>query len=257
MIAGLCLLAILAGPLPVNEPCHTQGMKIAGDALFVSCVDKERHRARLYRFAWPEPASAPAKAADLTEGNRYHPSGLDRAGDCLWVAVAEYRPRSSSRVLCLDPESLEPRSSFEVQDHIGALAAPGDRLVGFNWDAREIYLWDSSGRELDRGESPSKAAYQDCKALDAKTIVCSGIKSRGQFFFRRGVRDRIQVDPASVAGFRLSERRVIRERSRAKHLLTREAMDISGETLYFIPDDFPGADIYSLLAPVQSVKRRD
>ncbi|OGP56354.1 MAG: hypothetical protein A2V67_04310 [Deltaproteobacteria bacterium RBG_13_61_14] len=249
VFAALALLA--ATPLAFEQECHTQGMKLRGETLFVSCVDKSGHRARLLRMTWPEGALAAREpeAVDLTEGPRYHPSGLDYDGQCLWVAAAEYRPHSSARVLCLDPETLKPRSSFEVSDHIGALAAPGDRVVGFNWDARDIYLWDSSGRELGRGKSPFGAAYQDCKALDAKTIACSGIQSRGKFLFRRGVLDRIEVDPDSVPGFRRLERQVIRERSPAGHLLTREAMDIFLETVYFIPDDSPGAEVYSRPSP--------
>jgi hypothetical protein len=248
MIALLAWAWLGAVPLPPTPECHTQGMKVLGGQLLVSCVDKSAKRALLYQFAWPNPAAAAPVVKDLTPleaGRRYHPSGLDLGQGCLWLAVAEYRPRSSARVYCLDPATLAPRSSFEVKDHIGALAAPGDRLVGLNWDSREIYLWDASGRELDHGPSRLGAAYQDCKALDPGSILCSGLKTVGKLFFARGVVDRIQVDPDSVQSFRLLERRVIRERSSAGHLLTREAMDFYRGMFYFIPDDFPGAEVYS------------
>lgn len=245
----LCLWALTAGPLPVDRPCHTQGMKMAGDALFVSCVDRAGRAAWLYRFAWPEVGAAPAQSVELSEGARYHPSGLDSDGQCLWVAVAEYRPRSSSRVLCLAPDTLQPQFRFEVSDHIGALAAMEERLVGFNWDSRKIYLWATSGRELDRGNSPFGTAYQDCKALDAKTMVCAGIKRRGRLLWRQSVLDWIATDSESVAGFRLLERRRLAGRTRIGHRWAREAMDISGETVYFIPDDFPGAEVYALPSP--------
>jgi len=245
MIALLALALLAAVPLPPAPECHTQGMKVLDERLVVSCVDRRARRALLYQFAWPDLPAADPVAQDLTDGPRYHPSGLDQGQGCLWLAVAEYRPHSSSSVLCLDPQTLAVRSSFEVADHIGALAAPGNRLVGLNWDSREIYLWDSSGRELDRGPSPFGVAYQDCKALDPGVILCSGLKSMAKVLFLRGVVDRIQVDPDSVPGFRLLERSLIRERSQSGHLLTREAMDFYRGMFYFIPDDFPGASVYS------------
>ena len=227
--------------LPELPPCHVQGLKLIRPAIFVSCADQTRHRALLYRIADPEPV----QKADLTEGARYHPSGMDYSQGCLWVAVAEYRPHSNSRILCLDPDSLTPRTSFEVKDHIGALAVAGDHIVGWNWDSRQIYLWDLSGRELDHGRSPFGVAYQDCKAVDSGVILCSGIKSRGRFFFRQGVVDRILANPDSVQSFRLLERRVIQGRSRAGHHLTREAFDFSESIFYFIPDDLPEAKVYA------------
>jgi len=254
----LVMLALLAAvPLPPTPGCHTQGMKVMGARLVVSCVDRSEKRAWLYQFAWPDLPAAEPVVKDLTEGRRYHASGLDQGGGCLWLAVAEYRPHSNSRVLCLDPQTLAPRSSFEVEDHIGALAAPGDRLVGLNWDAKEIYLWDQAGRELDRGKSPFGVAYQDCKAVDPGTVLCSGLKSVGKIFFQRGVVDRIQVDPNSVAGFRLLERSLVQERSSAGHLLSREAMDFYHGMFYFIPDDFPGAKIYTRPVPNRSEEGKD
>jgi hypothetical protein len=50
-----------------------------------------------------------------------------------------------------------------------------DRVYGGNWDARQIYVWDRSGRLLEKRDNRSGNAYQDMKSL-AGQLVGGGIR---------------------------------------------------------------------------------
>jgi hypothetical protein len=229
----------------VND-CHTQGMTIAGGRLFVSCVDRKHKRGMVYRFDLPSdfPAvgdrlSAPV-SVDVTSGSRYHPSGLDHDTGCVWVAAANYRSfLAQARIVCLDPDSLAEKSSFMVEDHLGALAVMGDEIVGLNWDARDFYRFDKKGTLLGKDPSPTGLAYQDCQGLSATSILCSGsIKRQGAW---SAAVDTLIFDPAASPHWRAARRTLV---SASSMNLGREAFAVSGNFFLFLPHDFPGARLY-------------
>jgi hypothetical protein len=55
----------------------------------------------------------------LGEGDMYHPGGIDFDGSKIWVSVAEYRDRSASLILTIDPMSFDVTERFRVPDHVG------------------------------------------------------------------------------------------------------------------------------------------
>ena len=97
-------------------------------------------------------------------------------GDSLWIPVAEYRRESSAVIQRRNKRTLKIESQFEVQDHIGAIAVTNQAVVGANWDARELYIWDRAGKLIRKVRNPSPVAFQDLKFIDGK-LVGSGLDS--------------------------------------------------------------------------------
>ena len=67
-------------------------------------------------------------AVDVTDGERFHPGGMsaDRTG--CWVAVAEYRPDSTTVVHRFDRD-LNIVTSFPFGDHLGAICELDDNTL--------------------------------------------------------------------------------------------------------------------------------
>jgi len=91
-----------------------------------------------------------------------HPRDADDVS--LYIPVAEYRASSSTVVQRRSRESLELISSFEVADHIGALALGPDRLYAANWDARKLVEISPEGKILRTRDNPTPLAIQDWKS---------------------------------------------------------------------------------------------
>ena len=174
-------------PLPLPDSCHSQGLALDDNFLYLSCVDLKNKKGLVYRIARPGLESPNAggqlnyQKLDLTIGSQYHPSGLDLNGPCLWVAMSEYHPApANSTIICVDRESFQPvkEKRFPLADHIGALAAGKNWLMAANWDAGYFYLLDYSGKLLVKGENPTGTAFQDCKYLEGDLVLCSGPAGR-------------------------------------------------------------------------------
>lgn len=234
--------------IPVDDACHTQGMDVAGDYLYVSCVDRKARRAYVYKidfhalFESGEGGAARFQRADVTRGGQYHPSGIDACGGCIWLAVSEYHPApAESTVMCLDPGTLEPAAGleFHVHDHIGAVAASQDRVFGANWDARKFYVWDYSGNEIYSLANPGKAAYQDCKYAGGDRLLCGGVMSMLGIIKTRGCLDLIKTSGEKPGQWDIERRHVFKKSFNEREIPSKEAMCYSEGSFYFIPEDFP------------------
>ncbi len=244
--------------IPVEGRCHTQGLALAGDTLFVSCVAKHDKRAYVYRFSMQELRKHAQgnldevnwEVRDLTRGELYHPSGLDIDGGCVWVAVAEYHPSPAKSILvCLDPFTMQEISSFEVKDHIGALAAFSDKVVGANWDTKKFYVWDKQGKLLAAGKSPLGFAAQDCKALAKDQMLCGGTHSLWGPLFGKARISSLNIESASVENWPVQMSIRTRLKSAEGLPITNEATGFYGQKFYFIPDDFPRPRLYIYRIP--------
>jgi hypothetical protein len=203
---------------------HVQGLGLTEQFYFVTSVDPEQKRGWLFKILRRN-GDLHSKM-ELTDGTLIHPGGVQFDGRYLWVPNAEYRRESRSVVCGLDPNSLEIRRSFPVDDHIGAVASNGkDRLYGVNWDAVHFYVWDFDGHRLNKVKSPTSMAYQDIKYLAGK-LLCSGHKGNDS-----------AVDVIDPESWTLVKR-VLLPQSGGKHMLSREGMAFDGN-LYFLPDDGP------------------
>ena len=106
---------------------HVQGIDVRDGDLWISSVEREARKGWLHRVALT--SGEAVRAAEVQRGERFHPGGIALDGDSIWVPVAEYKPRSSAEIQRRSAETLELEASFPVGDHIGCVAAEGDRLI--------------------------------------------------------------------------------------------------------------------------------
>ncbi len=152
----------------VGETYHVQGIEIDGSRLWVTSVDKVGKRGLLFEFSMP--SGTLTRSVEIQDGIRYHPGGLTSDGDSLWIPVAEYKRESTTVLQKRSKRTLQIEATLSVADHIGALAVTPDGIAGANWDARDIYLWDNSGKQIRKVPNPSKIAFQDMKYIGGKLV---------------------------------------------------------------------------------------
>jgi hypothetical protein len=243
---------ISSAVIPVHESCHNQGIALDDAYLYLSCIDMKNKRALLHRMVSNRADEAfqypTLDRLDITVGDQDHPSGMDVSGGCLWVAVAEYHPApAKSTIKCIDLKTLQekPDKKFEVADHIGALAAMDKQIAAFNWDAKDLYLLDYSGKLLAKGPNPGATAYQDCKFFKDDLIVCSGGASA---IGGKGRLDMLEIKENDPGAWKL-KKRVELNISKKMMPLTREGMAWKSDSIYFLPADSPDPVLYQYRFP--------
>jgi hypothetical protein len=148
-----------AWPLP-HETHHVQGLCVDEDSYWITSVQREGKRGWIFRI--DRKTGEIATQREIQRDAQYHPGGMQLVDGTLWVPVAEYRPRSTSTMLQLDPRTLKTKGSFAIEDHIGGAAADGKgRVFAANWDCRTIYVFDTQGNEKQKLTNPTGVAYQD------------------------------------------------------------------------------------------------
>lgn len=202
---------------------HAQGIEVDGDRLWVTWVDRKQRAGFLGEFSLS--TGKLRRSVPVHDGDRYHPGGLAAAGDSLWLPVAEYRRDGSSFVERRSKSTLALEARWPVADHIGCVAVSGGRVYGGNWDARQFYVWEESGRLIEKRDNPGEGRYQDLKA--GAQLVAGGIRGA------EGVID--WLDPRD---FRLL-RRIRAGKTGRGVIYTREGMAVSGGRLYLLPEDGP------------------
>ncbi|MBN2309024.1 MAG: hypothetical protein JXR94_08645 [Candidatus Hydrogenedentes bacterium] len=207
------------------DACHVQGLAVTADHFFFTSVNRSKREGWLFKIA-RESMDVVAKR-NVAIDEDFHPGGIDFDGRLLWVPVAVYSKKSHAYIVSVAPDTLECVTRFEVDDHIGAIACAGERLIGANWDAEAFYIWTRDGRLLERRKSPTGIAYQDCKAHGAY-LVCGGGGC---------------LDWIDVADWRLVKRFPLGT-SREGSPLSREGAALFDGEVYFLPDDGPSARIY-------------
>jgi hypothetical protein len=210
------------------DTCHVQGLDLTEHFFFVTSVDTKQKRAWLFKIC--RMSGRLNEKINLTDGPLIHPGGIQFDGGYIWLPNAEYRRESRTMIYGIDPDNLKIHRSFEVDDHIGAIASDGkDILYGVNWNAVHFYAWDLNGRRLSKVNSPTSAAYQDIKYCSGK-LLCSGHRDG------RSVIDIIDPKTWSLV------KRIDLPRDQWKTNLSREGMAFDGN-LYFLPDDGPNSHI--------------
>jgi hypothetical protein len=184
---------------------HTQGLVKVGDVFFVSSVEVSAvprrtgstdaltdfgidrtpgsGRGWLFKF---DGAGRLLGKVELSEGDAYHPGGIDFDGERLWVPVAEYRPNSTSHLFVVEPSSLQARKLGTARDHLGSVVrdVAGGTFHAVSWGARRLYTFalrraddPASGIES-RGwvPNPQQAIdYQDCHFAGVAYMLCGGL----------------------------------------------------------------------------------
>jgi len=240
---------------------HTQGMEPVSGKFYVTArlEDARPKRALLLRTnpsdldweSWDiSPLDAKGEVTSLD-----HPGGIQSDGTRLWIPLAESK-RAGRSIICAFPVAdivagrrLKPAIEFPVNDHIGAVAVSKGLLFGANWDTVKVYVWDFKGglqRMVQDDELKSRGlgvvggnegragvAVQDWK------VVGDRLFAAGLF----GPREPGTIPPASrLCWFERFLERDFRRWSVTlppQHgtELAREAMAISGGSVYFLPAD--------------------
>lgn len=207
---------------------HVQGLELTEQFYFVTSVDKEQKHGWLLKID-RQNANLNSKI-ELTDSTLIHPGGLQFDGHYLWIPNAEYKSQGRTMIYGIDPNSMEICTSFPVDDHIGAIASDGKKLLyGVNWDALHFYTWDFDGHQLNKVDSPTSMAYQDIKYFAGK-ILCSGHKD-----------DDSVIDIIEPENWTLLKR-IDLPQDVLMSTLSREGMTFDGN-LYFLPDDGPDSRI--------------
>jgi Family of unknown function (DUF6454) len=167
------------------------------------------------------------KGIEVQQGERFHPGGIAVDAESLWFPVAEYRPNSASIIQMRNKRTLGLEFSFNVPDHIGCIAVTPESLVGGNWDSRDFYVWDRTGKLLRKAAANSGNAYQDMK-FEGGLLVASGLLPD-----HTGA-----VDWLELPSFNLVKR--LKFGNTERHAsFTREGMAIRGKQLLLLPEDEP------------------
>jgi hypothetical protein len=111
----------------------------------------------------------------------YHNGGIDYGGEYIWATIAQYRPNSTAHVARVTPQTLEPETILEDDDHLGGIVhdAQTNRISALNWGSRNESTWDLNQLECTANASSSRFTrpnkivhnpsyfvdYQDCKFL--------------------------------------------------------------------------------------------
>lgn len=205
---------------------HPQGITASADGAtwWVTSVLRQDKKGLLAAFRAAD--GQLLQRVEVQDGPRYHPGGLGRLGDTLWLPVAEYARASTSVLQAREAATLALRSQFAVPDHIGALAVTSGALIGCNWDARRFYEWTFDGRQTTVVEHDGAARYQDLQ-WTGEALLAGGLLG-----------DTGVVDLLEWPSLDLKERIVVGQTDRGV-VLTHEGMAVSGADLLLMPEDDP------------------
>jgi hypothetical protein len=125
---------------------HPQGMAINGNRVYLSSVraiDRHAGTGEGYLFECGMDGQL-LRTLRVEDGPMYHPGGIDLHSGRIWLAVAEYRPDSRSRIGWVDLASWTYTHAFDMPDHLGGIVhdAAHNRLVGNSWGSRRFYVWN-------------------------------------------------------------------------------------------------------------------
>ncbi|ADO69825.1 uncharacterized protein STAUR_2021 [Stigmatella aurantiaca DW4/3-1] len=191
---------------PDIKDCHTQGLELVGDQIFLSCTlfgttaDRDQYsKSFLLKAKLSEVLNHQGPVAwtrrDITEtatvGNTSlplgHPSGIiyDAKRGGIWSANAVYKALSHTRMTLYHPDTLMPlpgTAAVTIEDHIGTIGLiPDGRLMGMNWDSINLYYVNPGDKSTAADDSLTQiantltTAYQDCDTWDDAHILCSGL----------------------------------------------------------------------------------
>ncbi len=221
---------------------HPQGLCRVDSHYWMTSVDKDSHRAWLFRFT---PLGELIDRIELTDGERYHPSGFDQLGGAFTIALAEYHANGSTRVVRMSCEDLAVVELFVHPGHLGAVAAlPDGSIVGATWGGRQLLRLSVDGEVLGKVEHTARPFdTQDMQRLDDRHILCSGIREAPTPGGRRGAVGGLAIADADTLGFGWSM--PVYLRSDEGNVLTRNPLcvELRDEQLVLVavPDDGDGA----------------
>jgi hypothetical protein len=229
------------------DVAHPQGMVRVGSTWWISTVDTRD------RTGWvlAVDASSGALVDRVAVGDdvRFHPGGMDFDGEALWVACAEYRPRSSATIARLVPGEGTSEVAFAVDDHVGAVVrlGPDGDLVGWTWGSRWFVRWRTDGTEVARTRNPGHFVdHQDGQWLEDELVVCGGVGAAALGGI--GVLDAATLTMAREVPF--AHRSPTSGRAATTNPIFAEVVD-DDVVVHLLPDDGEGAAILRYTTPAR------
>jgi len=202
---------------------HVQGIDTDGTHLWVTSVDSAARKGFLHEFLLED--GRELRHIEVQEGDRFHAGGIATDRDSIWLPVAEYRANSSAVIQKRSKQTLALEFEFNVPDHIGCIAVTPDFIIGGNWDSRDFYFWDHTGKLIRKVASQSGNAYQDMKFDSDRIVASGGLPGAGG-----------AIDWLDLPSIHL-EKRVTAGKTDRGASLTREAMTVFKDELWLLPED--------------------
>ena len=226
------IAALVAQPLELletkhllTETYHVQGIEVQSSKLWLTSVDTAGKRGLLFEFDLG--SGRARRSLEIQQGAMFHPGGISSQGESLWIPVAEYRPGGASVIQKRNKRTLRLEYQFAVPDHIGCVAAAPDLLVGANWDARELYVWDHRGKQLRKVANSTGTAVQDLKISNGELVGGGLLKDKSG-----------SIDWLSLPAL-TSLRSLKVGRTDRGVAYTHEGLAVAGGKLWLAPEDSP------------------
>lgn len=227
MLALLAAAALLQTIPLEGDTHHVQGIAVDNNRLYLTSVDRAARKGFLFEYELP--SGRRLRSVELQQGAMFHPGGLDQDDTSLYIPVAEYRANSRALIERRSKQSLALISSFEVPDHIGALAVSSTSLTLVNWDARTFYTYSLEGKLISSKPNPNPTRYQDIK-FRYGAIIASGLLPKPH---RSGLVE--WLDPESL----MPLDSLPFDRTDRNTPFNNEGMDLRDGLIYLLPEDSP------------------
>lgn len=227
MLALLLAASLLRTVSLQGDTHHVQGIAVDEGRLYVTSVDRAARKGFLSLYDLQ--SGRLLRSVELQQGALFHPGGFDLDDNSLWIPVAEYRPASRAVIQRRSKQNLELLSSFEIPDHVGALALSPSSLTLVNWDARTFYTCSLDGKILLKRPNPNPTRYQDLK-FRYGALVASGLWPKPHKGGAVEWLDPETLAPLQSVPFALTDRGTP---------FTNEGMDLRDGMLYLLPEDAP------------------
>lgn len=224
----------------IDHPTHhVQGLAVRDDWFWLTSVQGDADLGWVYRV--DRRTLKVVAQRRLVNAAQIHPGGIQLVGRALWVPLAEYRPKSTATILRLDAVTLMTTASFTVDDHIGAIAFDGkDRLYAANWDSRQIYTFDTMGKQLDVINNPTDVRFQDMEYHDGVLLGIGRAEVDGK---RLGTV--VAIDPESRE---VVDHWLLMGTTRGGDSnFGREGFSLWGDSFFALPEDGPDTTVYEFL----------
>jgi hypothetical protein len=204
---------------------HVQGIELHKGTLWLTSVEVKTRQGHLFQFH--AKTGKLIREIEVQQADRFHPGGIQRDGQALWIPVAEYKRASTATIQKRDAKTLALLAEFPAQDHIGAIAVTPDSLIGANWNAEQFYVWTKSGQLKQTVNNPTGVAIQDMKFVNG-VLIAGGLLKDGSG----------AIVWLSWPGLK-ELRRVTTGKTDRGVALTHEGLAVVGKYLYLLPEDSP------------------